>query len=47
MLYYLAQKSRDQEGSGLSSGQTLAMDLVFKVEQGCHDKLDQAELEPL
>ena len=47
MHKYVTQKSREQEGSGLSSGQTLAMDLVLKVEQGCHDKLGRAEPEPL
>ena len=47
MLKDLAQESREKQRDGLSSLQTLAMDLVLEMEQGGHDQLRRAELKSL
>ena len=47
MLMDLEQESWEKQRDGLSSLQTLAMDLVLEMEQGGHDQLRRAELKSL
>ena len=43
VLKDLAQESREKQRDGLSSLQTLTMDLVLEMEQGGHDQLHRVE----
>ena len=43
VLKDLAQESREKKRDGLSSLQTLTMDLVLEMEQGGHDQLRRVE----